>query len=454
MIPQCDPPRTAHRRRAGLLGALMLLVAGTIVPSAAADGVTSDDVAAEIVRVQLRADDLADQWNQAQVRADQLTDDLAAAQARLDATTAEYQQLQDHLTTIALRRYTGAAPSALPFFGNPGDTLEQGVLQGVALDSGAADLDEVDAVRSQLADDRAEVQRLTEQNDQLAEQLAQDQADLQDQLAQLDQLHAKLVDDEVKAAYERQLAEQRQRIADQQAAAAAKAQAAAATTQAAAAPRGGGQTAPAPAATPAAAAPSATTPAASPAPAASGGSSGNDPAPATDPAPVATDPAPVATDPAPVATDPAPVATEPAPVTTQAPEPAPVVVKTGFQCPVAGPVAFGDTWGAARSGGRRHEGVDMMAALGTPVVAVVSGSVQMKTTNLGGNSAWVTGNDGNKYFYAHLNAWEGSSRSVSAGEVIGYVGHTGNTTANHLHFEIHPGGGAAVNPYPTVRQYC
>ena len=96
----------------------------------------------------------------------------------------------------------------------------------------------------------------------------------------------------------------------------------------------------------------------------------------------------------------------------------------------------------------------MMSPFGTPLVAVVAGSVNMKTNALGGNAIWLTGADGNKYYYAHLSSWEGSDRSVAAGEVIGYVGATGNTSANHLHFEIHPGGGAAVNPYPTVRRYC
>ncbi len=123
-------------------------------------------------------------------------------------------------------------------------------------------------------------------------------------------------------------------------------------------------------------------------------------------------------------------------------------------CPVAGPHAFADTWGAPRSGGRSHQGVDMMASRGTPLVAVESGVANFRNTRLGGRSVGLTGNSGTYYFYAHLDAWAGSSRSVQRGEVIGYVGATGNTTANHLHFEVHPGGGRPVNPYPYVRRVC
>ena len=96
----------------------------------------------------------------------------------------------------------------------------------------------------------------------------------------------------------------------------------------------------------------------------------------------------------------------------------------------------------------------MIAASGVPLVAVEAGSVHFKTNPLGGNAVWLTGASGTKYYYAHLSRWEGSSRGVSQGEVIGYVGSTGNAGVAHLHFEVHPGGGPAVNPYPYVRAVC
>ena len=118
-------------------------------------------------------------------------------------------------------------------------------------------------------------------------------------------------------------------------------------------------------------------------------------------------------------------------------------------------VGFSNTWGAPRSGGRRHEGVDMIGTRGTPVLAVVDGRAQAKTNVLGGKTVWFIGDDGNSYYYAHLDSWVNLGR-VLKGDVIGLLGQTGNAqfSTPHLHFEIHPGHGAAVDPYPTVRAHC
>ena len=136
------------------------------------------------------------------------------------------------------------------------------------------------------------------------------------------------------------------------------------------------------------------------------------------------------------------------------PTPAPVNAGSGLVCPVAGSRSYADTWGAARSGGRRHEGTDIMAPSGTPLVAMEAGRVEYRSNRLGGLTLRLYGASGTRYYYAHLSRYEGSNRSVAAGAVVGYVGNTGNTSANHLHLQIHPGGGQAVNPYPYVRRAC
>jgi len=127
----------------------------------------------------------------------------------------------------------------------------------------------------------------------------------------------------------------------------------------------------------------------------------------------------------------------------------------GFLCPIGGPTTFSDTWGAARSGGRSHKGVDMFATRGTPVVASVGGEVRQRNSRLGGLSYYLDGDDGNRYYGAHLDSF-GASGRVEAGTVIGTVGNSGNArfSSPHLHFEVMPGGGRAVNPTPTVRAAC
>ena len=127
----------------------------------------------------------------------------------------------------------------------------------------------------------------------------------------------------------------------------------------------------------------------------------------------------------------------------------------GWVCPVQGPRSFSNDWGMPRSGGRRHQGNDILAPRGTPVVASVSGVVRHHNSARGGLSYYLSGSDGNTYFGTHLSGYAASGR-VAAGTVVGYVGTSGNASGGppHLHFEIHPGGGAPVNPYPTVRAHC
>jgi murein DD-endopeptidase MepM/ murein hydrolase activator NlpD len=126
----------------------------------------------------------------------------------------------------------------------------------------------------------------------------------------------------------------------------------------------------------------------------------------------------------------------------------------GIVCPVQGATAFGDTFGAPRAGRWGHEGVDMMGSTGQAIVAAESGSIRFTQSRSGGNQIWLYGDSGTRYFYAHLSSYAGGPRRVSAGEVIGGMGMTGQTGAVHLHFEIRPGGGSAINPYPAVRAVC
>jgi len=134
-----------------------------------------------------------------------------------------------------------------------------------------------------------------------------------------------------------------------------------------------------------------------------------------------------------------------------------IIVSGDWVCPVQGSVSFTSSFGDPRNG-HTHQGVDMFAATGTPLVAVVSGSLVFQSDTLGGLAAYVTGSDGTTYYYAHLNDYVGGGRSVSGGELIGHVGNTGDAQggASHLHFEIRPGGpnGAAIDPYPTLSAHC
>ena len=134
----------------------------------------------------------------------------------------------------------------------------------------------------------------------------------------------------------------------------------------------------------------------------------------------------------------------------------------GFVFPVFGPVSFGDSFGAPRADvqGGWHHGEDIFAPLGAPILAVTSGTLYSIGWNrIGGYRLWLRSRAGDEFYYAHLSAYSPlavEGNQVSAGDVIGFVGNTGDADGGspHLHFEIHPaamvplGYDGVIAPYP------
>ena len=132
-------------------------------------------------------------------------------------------------------------------------------------------------------------------------------------------------------------------------------------------------------------------------------------------------------------------------------------------CPVVAPVTFIDSWHFPRPGGRVHLGQDMFAAEGQPLVALADGTIEevRSGAGLGGNIIWLRTDDGHAWYYAHLSAFARSAvpgREVERGEVIGFVGRTGNAvdTPPHLHIQWRPAGrhGTDTNPYALLDAAC
>ena len=416
--------RGARARRNVALVALTLSVAvgSTTLPLAVANAQDPAAVRAaqEIQAARDRANAASQAMFDAESQLDTLELEIAAAEQDLAATEAQADSMRSSLQLDAQRSFVNSGTS-IPLLidldqANAGITADRqaSVARGVA----SVELDDFDAVMKEVRAQRSELERQQQATTQAREQFEDLQAAAEAEVVALAEIERQRLAD---VAVQQELERQRQAKLAQEAAAARQAQLAASNSAnnapAAAAPAPSGSSSGASAAT--------STDGSS---GAAQGATNNNPAPAPAPAP-----APV----------PAPVPASPPPSNAG-----------GIVCPVQGPHAFADTWGAPRSGGRSHEGVDMMAPRGTPLVAVESGVANFRNTRLGGKSVGLTGNSGTYYFYAHLDAWSGSSRTVQRGEVIGYVGATGNTTANHLHFEVHPGGGRAVNPYPYVRPVC
>jgi len=131
---------------------------------------------------------------------------------------------------------------------------------------------------------------------------------------------------------------------------------------------------------------------------------------------------------------------------------------TSLPVPVQGvaPRQVADTFGAPRGSDRRHQGVDIFAARGTPVTSATRGViVAIGDHGLGGRQVWVLGPAGERHYYAHLDDWAPTLAEgdvVQAGTPLGTVGNTGNarTTPPHLHYGIY-GGDGALDPLPRMR---
>jgi murein DD-endopeptidase MepM/ murein hydrolase activator NlpD len=428
---------------ATLLGVTLLVPAVSWSTTQAAD-TPAEQAAKEIADARDRANAAADALFDAESALDTLEVDQQNLLAEIAALEGQIAQLRATVSAVAVNRYTRSGASALPLltgFESAGDQAQIDVLLDVVNETSADDFDQFESLGDDLIDKQAELDQNERDAEAARDLLDRRRQNALDEVDRLKEVEAeRLKDEAVKKALEAEQAERR-RVADAQARQDAEAQrasnnagqASAKSSPAADNSSGSGSDNAVSGGAGASGAPSTTTGASGvgdgdiddsgAATTATGGSGGGQTGtvgaggrPGSTPGDLGFD---------------------------------------GWVCPVQGPTGFGDTWGAPRSGGRTHQGVDMIANKDVPVVAVVDGFAQSKVNTLGGNTIWFSGADGNKYYYAHLDRWAALG-SVTAGTVIGYVGQTGNAqfSVPHLHFEIHPGGGAAVNPYPTVRAHC
>ena len=397
-----------QRFTAALIGAAALISA-TAPVAAQTDQDAAERAAREIAAARARANQAAEDFFAAESRLDQLELEQERLQQELGELAEEVADLRRTVEIVAINRYMASGSDGIPILTDlrePTEQLHGDVLATVVADTGATTLDDYDEVRSRLRDKREEAEANERAVEQQQEDLLQLQADAEAEVERLREIEAERLENEaVAAALAAQQREEARRLAEleRRQAEAARAQEATANDAQASVDVGG----PAGGAT----AGNAGASGGAAGGRTGGGGTGSDPRAAGD-----------------------------------------GYIDGSIVCPVAGTSAYGDTWGAPRSGGRRHQGVDMLAPTGTPLQAVIGGMVSQRANTLGGITISLVGDNGNRYYYAHLSAYEGEPGRVEQGQVIGYVGDTGNATGTpHLHFEIRPNGGIPVNPYPSVR---
>ena len=439
--PSANGSASRGLRHRGWTMLVVAVVASAMIPTIALaqTETPAEQAAREIQDARDRANSAADEYFAAQSVLDGLEDDLAELEVNETQLQATVDELRSDVELVAVSRYVQSGTEGIPLLtdvSEPQDQIQADVYVGILTNTGADTLDQYDAAQTALTDTQAQVADRQDDVEAQREEFSR----LEDvALAEVERLRGvedkRLQDEAVQKALAAQVAADQAAIEEQariDAEAAARAQP-----------------------NPGLVVPSTTEP----------------PPPVVDDGPPTTDAE------GNVVTAPTTTMSNTLPPETTIPASnggsggtsagrtggggggnGPGAINAGgtfvdaIICPAPG-ASYGDTWGAARSGGRRHEGVDMIAPRGLPLYAVVNGVVTFKQNNLGGNAVSLVGDNGNRYYYAHLDRYEGSSRRVFQGEVIGYVGDTGNArfSTPHLHFEVHPGGGLAVNPYPTVR---
>lgn len=405
-------------RRAAFAAALCVALVASLSPGSPVSAETEAEKAArEIADARERAVDAAQNVFDAELRQDQLVTQNLELTDQVAELQGEVDRLDQAVEQIAIDRYTRAGSVALPLltgFQTPQDQAQADVLTDVVNATSAEDFDRLDALTEELRSKQEQLDRQIAELDVLKASYADLQQRALDEVTLLQALEEeRLQDEQVRLALEAELRE-RARKEDEARKNAAPPSTVAAPVPAAGAPVASGGTG-------------------SGAGSGSGGSSSG----ADD-------------------GDPGGGKTGGGGSAGAGTGGGAANIPPGWFCPT-GPhnVPFWDTWGAPRSGGRRHQGVDMIGPRGTPLYAVWDGFAKAKSNRLGGLTIWFEGNDGNSYYYAHLDTY-GTIGAVTKGTIIGYMGDTGNAKQStpHLHFEIHPGGGAAVNPFPTVTQYC